>query len=114
MKEFLKPILFRIYDIILIPFSYLYLPLLKKTRRFGVHNFPLHKKAFHRTGVFPLQDHYYEPQFTFPASFDASAKRNLLIDFRMPEQLQNLAKLQYADELKQLPKQDISKQGSIP
>lgn len=106
--------MFRIYDILLVPFSYLYLPFLKQTRRFGVQNFPLHKKAFRRLGVFPLQDHYYEPQFTFPASFDASVKRNLLIDFRIEKQIENLRKLQYADELEQLPQNDKSKPGSTP
>ena len=114
MKKFLKPILFLIYDILLVPFSYLYLPFLKQTRRFGVQNFPLHKKAFRRLGVFPLQDHYYEPQFTFPAGFDASVKRNLLIDFRIEAQIENLGKLQYADELEQLPQKDKSKPGSTP
>lgn len=114
MKKYLKRFLFPLYDILLLPFSYLYLPLLKQTRRFGVQNFPMHKKAFQRVGVFPLQDHYYEPQFTFPASFDASAKRQLHIDFRIEEQLENLGKLQYADELKLLPQNNISESKAAP
>ncbi len=104
MKSLLKRLLFPIYDLVLIPFSYLYLPLLKQFRKFGVQNFPLHKKAFHRTGVFPLQDHYYEPQFTFPKSFNASSKRALHIDFRIEHQLRDLASLRYVDELNNLPK----------
>lgn len=99
MKSLLKRLLFPIYDLILIPFSYLYLPLLKQFRKFGVQHFPLHKKAFLNTGVFPLQDHYYEPQFKFPKSFNASAKRELYIDFRIEDQLKELVSLKYADEL---------------
>ncbi len=114
MKKYLKRLLFPLYDILLLPFSYLYLPLLKQTRRFGVQHFPLHKKAFKRIGVFPLQDHYYEPQFIFPASFDASAKRNLIIDFRIEEQLENLGKLQYAEELQLLPQNKKNESITAP
>lgn len=109
MKSLLKRLLFPVYDLVLIPFSYLYLPLLKQIRKFGVQHFPLHKKAFQRTGVFPIWGHYYEPQFEFPKSFDASLKRPLHIDFKVAQQLKQLASFQFAEELESF---SIDKQKS--
>lgn len=83
----------------LIPFSVVFLPVLKLVRRVGVAYFPLHRKAFMAIGVFPIRDHYYEPQFKYSAAFDAKKIRNLPIDFDIPSQLAALHNLQQKEEL---------------
>lgn len=68
----------------------------------GVENFPLHRKLFLGIGVFPIRDHYYEPQLKYSAGFDAKKIRELPLDFDIPGQLAGLTNLQYKDELKTL------------
>lgn len=102
MKIKFKIFLFRLYDLCLIPLGLLYLPLLKKVRKYGVQHFPLHQSAFMRIGVFPIQDLYYDPQFKFPIDFDASQKRKLFINFRVEDQLNSIQQLNYSNELLQL------------
>ena len=38
---------------------------LKKIRKNGVQNYPKSRQALLEVGVFPVADHYYEPQFAF-------------------------------------------------
>lgn len=99
MLSFIRKLIFRIADICLFPISLLFLPVLKKFRRYGVLNFPIHKWAFGKIGVFPVTDHYYEPQFVFEQPYNGSNKRKLLIDFHESEQLKALASMKYQDEL---------------
>lgn len=99
MSSFFRKCTFVLADWLLAPFSVLFLPLLKRIRRFGVPNFPLHKWLFHKIGVFPLIDHYYEPQFVFGQGYNASHKRRLLIDFKEEEQVAALSALKYTEEL---------------
>ena len=39
--------------------------LLKRVRYIGFHKLPLSKKALLQVGIFPVTNHYYEPQFDF-------------------------------------------------
>lgn len=103
MKSKIKKLLFRIFDIVTVPFSYLFLPVLNQIRKHGVHQFPLNRKAFLTMGVFPIRDHYYEPQIRFSEAFDAARIRNLHIDFALEQQLERLSALGYSEELKALP-----------
>ena len=91
-----------IMDILLLPLSLVFLPVLKLVRRLGVEHFPLHRKAFAAIGVFPIRNHYYEPQLTYADGFDATKKRNLPLDFDIERQLHALAELSYGEELKDL------------
>jgi len=103
MKNIIKKIIFGTADLLLVPFSLLFLPFLKLVRKYGVQHFPLNLKAFLKIGVFPIRDHYYEPQLTYSKSFDAQKKRSLAIDFDIPGQLNRLQDLKkYLDELDQL------------
>lgn len=102
MLSFLRKYIFVLIDCLVAPFSILFLPLLKRIRRFGVPNFPVHKWLFNKIGVFPLVDHYYEPQFVFSQGYNASRKRKLLIDFREDEQLASLTVMNYREELNDL------------
>ncbi|NNE09632.1 MAG: class I SAM-dependent methyltransferase [Gemmatimonadetes bacterium] len=50
-------------DIVVLPFLVVSAMLLKAVRRAGVRRMPLCRAALLNIGVFPIRDHYYEPQF---------------------------------------------------
>lgn len=64
---------------------------------------PFCRKVLFRLGVFPIRDHYYEPQFdNQQTKVDFSKARNLKgIDWNQEFQLQLLKRFIYADELVQ-------------
>lgn len=112
MKNALKKIILRFADLLTVPVTYISLPVLRFVRRFGVKNFPLNKAAFMRLGVFPIRNHYYDPQFVYSAQFDADRKRNLHIDLRETAQISFLNSLNYSGELKMLKTdEDLSKRS---
>lgn len=113
MRNSIKEPIFRIIDVLTVPFTFLFLPVLREIRKHGVQNFPLNLKAFLRTGVFPIRDHYYEPQISYSKEFDANKIRNLRIDFNLERQIQSLSKLQYSHELAQLAKEGIAGNGKF-
>lgn len=68
---------------------------------------PVSKAIFNKVGVFPIRDHYYEPMFNYPAHLFHSLRdeRQLPgIDLNEAAQLELLARFDYADELKLLPR----------
>lgn len=103
MKLIVKKLAFKIYDILLLPLTWIYLPLVKKMRHHGVEHFPQHIKSFEQLGVFPIRDHYYDPRFVYDKNFDATVERSLHIDFKVPQQLSLLAELKYTEELAAFP-----------
>ena len=84
--------------------------LLKIIRKVGVQRLPLCKNALMSVGVFPLRDHYYEPQFdNRNPRQDFSQDRNLPgIDWNIQGQLKMLETFTFSEELLGLPqaKQD--------
>jgi hypothetical protein len=56
MKEKIKYIFIKLLDIVLLPLTYLLLPIYKLVKKYGVINFPLQVKAFIKTGIFPMQE----------------------------------------------------------
>ena len=100
MKKIIKKLLLSFADIVIVPFTYLFMPVLRKIRFYGLEWFPLNRKAFLQTGVFPIRDHYYDPQFVYSSAFDASVKRQLPFSLRGQEQLERLKSFQYTQELK--------------
>jgi predicted O-methyltransferase YrrM len=100
MKLLVKKALFRLFDLFAAPFVFLVLPLLRTIRKHGVHEFPINRKSFLWQGVFPIRDHYYEPQISYSETFDAGKPRNLFIDFRTAQQIQSLSQLQFSDEMR--------------
>jgi len=52
-------------DLLLFPFVYLSALLLKNIRRAGIQRFPLCKSSLLNVGIFPIRNHYYEPQFDY-------------------------------------------------
>lgn len=99
MLPLVKKVVFLVADIVLLPFTLFLLPFIKWIRRYGVEYFPLHRKSFLMIGVFPVRDHFYEPRFHYPASFDAGKKRELPLDFQVSDQLTVLSSLHYWEEL---------------
>jgi len=74
-------------------------------RRLGVHRLPITLGVLRRFGIFPLQDHYYEPLF-IPARLrkPLDADRALPgIDWNIAEQLDLLKKFQFNQELMAFP-----------
>ncbi len=104
MKDLLKRLI-PLADIILVPFVYPSAWLLKNVRRAGVQKLPLCKKALLRLGVFPIRNHYYEPQFDMreiKRSF--SEERSLTgINWNIQEQLGILEKFAFSGELANTP-----------
>ena len=103
-------LIFGTIDILGVPFVFLAGYLLLALRKMGVGRFPLLRKTLSRVGVFPISDHYYEPLFNTQALKNPlSAVRNLPgIDWGGEGQVAFLEKLNFADELKDLPQSRAS------
>lgn len=112
MKNFIKKPVFRIVDLLIVPFTYLIMPVFRKMKYYGVEEFPLNRSAFKRTGVYPIRDHYYDPQFVYSPDFDFNKVRSLPFDFRLNEQLSKISELKYAQELKNFPEKGVYGSGS--
>jgi hypothetical protein len=90
MRVGVKKTILSIYDAITVLFTLLYMPIVKVIKKYGVHFFPLNRAVFLKSGIYPIQDHYYEPQFIFSEKFDAAKIRKLNIDLHESEQLEAL------------------------
>ncbi len=75
--------------------------LLRGLRRLGMQRFPVCRAALLKAGIFPVRDHYYEPQFNYSAlKRPLSDERDLPgIDWNADGQLGFLDLLVYAGEL---------------
>lgn len=100
-------------DITLTPLVYPAAQLLKLVRRIGVHRLPHCRRALMHVGVFPVQDHYYEPQFDYrKPRIDFDVDRHLPgIDLDVEGQLRLLQSLTYSAELLDLPKTKTAGSG---
>lgn len=92
-------------DIFLAPFTLLSALFFKFLRMAGLRNLPVSKSILLGVGVFPVRDHYYEPQFDFRKIKHALAEKRELpaIDWNTAEQLEALEKFSYAAELRAIP-----------
>jgi len=88
-------------DIFLLPFVYASAWLLKNVRRAGVHRLPKCKKALLAVGVFPIRNHYYEPQFDHRTPKIPLSQDRILpgIDWNVGEQLEILSAFSFTQEL---------------
>jgi len=95
-------------DILLLPWVYPAAWLLKNIRRAGVHRLPCCKNALLNIGVFPIRNHYFEPQFdNRNPSPDFSEERNLQgIDWNISGQLEILETFRYSEELANIPQEE--------
>ena len=92
-------------DFLLIPFVLFSAWLLKRIRREGVHKLPRCRNVFLKVGMFPIRNHFYEPQFDYRDSKrNFAAERDLPgINWNLQEQLELLGKLTFVDELNEMP-----------
>jgi len=97
-------------DVLLMPLVYPAAWLLKNIRRAGVHHLPRCRDALMKVGVFPVRDHYYEPQFDNRQVRKCfSEDRNLPgIEWDVPGQLEMLERFEFAHELDGVPEQKAS------
>jgi len=104
MKKLIKRAL-PIADVILFPFVYPSAWLLKNVRKAGVSRLRLCKNALLNIGVFPIRNHYHEPQFDMREVTHLFSEERLLpgIDWNIQEQLNMLGKLNFSEELKDVP-----------
>lgn len=92
-------------DFLLVLFVFPAALLLKLVRRTGVQRLPLCKKALFLIGVFPVRNHYYEPQFDMTGlKTELSADRDLQgINLNIEGQLNFLQCLTYSGEMNGFP-----------
>src|SRR5947209_3792669 len=53
--------LFKLFDVILFPFTIITAAWLKLVTRVGIHRMPVSESLFMKFGVLPVADHYYQP-----------------------------------------------------
>jgi hypothetical protein len=104
----LKKALYHIFDFFAAFLSLFFLPILKLTRKYRVENFPLQRWIYKQYGIFPIQNHYYEPKFVYDAAFTANHVRELPIEMNMADQLKQLHLIEKSTELALL---DAAKMG---
>lgn len=97
--------IFFLIDLMLMPLTFLTSIYLYLIRRINLVRMPMSKKIFFKVGVFPIIDHYYEPHFNpKKLKFSLESERHLPgIDFNLEEQLQQIEKFNFNDELIQFP-----------
>lgn len=103
----LAAILVPVVDAVLVPFVFPAAWLLKCVRRAGVRRLPLCRQALMNVGVFPIRNHYYEPQFDnrFPR-VDFSQDRNLPgINWNLSGQMELLDTFTFSRELESVPRE---------
>jgi len=98
LKKIKKILIDIILYILLTPASLIFLIYKKR----GVKNAPITTEMLKKIGIFPIIDHYYDPQFKFSSDEISSLniKRNLpAINFNINFQLDFLNTLKYSNEL---------------
>jgi predicted O-methyltransferase YrrM len=99
MKEKLKRSSLLVIDLLLSPLNFIFLNLMRVFRHYGMQYFPVMRKLVQHTGILPLNNHYYQPQFIYSKDFDPERPRSLAIDMNITEQLQTLQALDFSGEL---------------
>jgi hypothetical protein len=94
-------------DVLVAPFVAVAAIPLRWVRGYGSEHFPVSVRVLRRMGIFPIRNHYYDPQFVFPKdrSQKVPLERRLPgIEWNRQGQLDLLAQFTYAHELKDLPR----------
>jgi len=93
-------------DALLVPVVYPAGLIMRGIRRAGIHRMPLCRKAFRAAGVFPVRNHYYEPQFALPLLSDSTNPPRDLpgIDWNADGQLELACQMTFGQELIDLPR----------
>lgn len=102
----IRDIFLKVLDVVFVPLTIISCYWLKSCRK-NLALSPISKKIFLKVGIFPIQDHYYEPMFN-PKHLRKSLREDRFlpgIDFKVEEQLKLLEKFIFKDELLSFPKQ---------
>jgi len=100
-----RRILYRSIDVLMSPLTLPFAYMFRYFRKHGLKSFPISRKIFHRVGVIPVFDHYYEPLFN-PKHLRYSLRKERFlpgIDFNDKEQLDILSRFNYNEELLKFP-----------
>ena len=94
-----------IADVLLAPFVYPAAWLLKLVRQARVDRLPKCRNALWRVGVFPIRDHYYEPQIDNRQPKRPFSQERTLpgIDWNTIEQLELMTSFSFTLELADIP-----------
>jgi predicted O-methyltransferase YrrM len=109
MKK-LRSRLLALIDLMAAPFVYPSAWLLKNIRRVGVRKLPHCRNALMKVGVFPIRDHYYEPQFNYRKNRQPFSQDRELsaIDWNVDGQLKMISSLSFTHELQGLSRKEMS------
>lgn len=104
MKQLLLKLMPMI-DIVLIPFVFCAAWILKLVRMAKVQRLPLCRRVLRQVGVFPIQNHYYEPQFDYREIRQPFSQDRTLpgIDWDIAGQLKTLSTFTFTQELLDIP-----------
>ncbi len=104
MKKFIL-ILLPVVDILLAFFVYPSAWLLKSVRLVGVRRLPNCKNALMKIGIFPICNHYYEPQFDYRNNKQPLSQDRTLpgIEWNTSEQLKILSAFSFSEEIANIP-----------
>jgi predicted O-methyltransferase YrrM len=96
----------KVADIIVAPFTFLGSWWFRYIRSRNVNEMPVSKKIFQKIGVFPINDHYYEPLFNTAKHIHKRLdddRKLQAIDFNINEQRGILSRFRYNEEITQFP-----------
>ena len=100
MREDIRKIVLIVLEVILAPFVFISAIILKIFRKLGPRRLPKNTKLLKIIGIYPLRDHYYEPQFKYD-TFDEDASKNRVLcglDLRPDHQIRLLNEMNYQDD----------------
>jgi hypothetical protein len=94
-----------VVDILLFPFVYSSAWILKIVRLAGVQRLPHCKNALMKIGIFPISNHYYEPQFDYRNTKKPLSQDRTLpgINWNATQQLKILDEFSFSEELADIP-----------
>jgi hypothetical protein len=103
--------LFRVAEVLLVPLTLLGGMWLWIVRRHGVEKLPLTRLTLLQIGVFPIRNHYHEPQFKFDRGASSEARERMLpgVDLNVEGQLEFLGRFRFQDELLRVPMQQTQR-----
>ena len=94
-----------VLDVVSLPFILIGGVVMKWLKKAEIRHFPLARKLLIRIGIWPIQDHYYEPLFN-PKHLRCSLREDRYlpgVDLQEDKQLLLLESLNYKDELSEFP-----------
>ena len=105
IKSSIKKARARMWDIIFSPLTLIAALWFKKIRKFGLKNMPISDSILTNVGIYPLNDHYYEPLIKRKSLDRNYRKQRSLsgIDWNVDGQLNTLKNFNFQKELADIP-----------